>query len=131
MQLVRTEQELAMLRSENAKLNEMLKLERSRTENHGKKIVTMEYEMQEQSRKLHERQKTIEDLQVQNNQKQRTIREMEMEQQRLKVKYQSKFAVETEKTNQKLAKEYREKADALNVSVSGDSSLRKKHTFPT
>lgn len=117
MQLVRTEQEINMLRSENTKLNEMLKLERSRTEIHEKKIGTMEFKVEELNRKLRERENMIKDLQTQNNQKQCTIRELEMEQQRLRQKYQSKFAVETERVNQKLAKEYKEKEDALNVSV--------------
>lgn len=121
MQLVRTEQEINTLRSENMKLNEMLKLERSRTEIHEKKIGTMEFKIEELNRKMRERENMIKDLQTQNNQKQCTIREMESEQQRLKQRYQSRYAVETERTNQKLAKEFKEKEDALNVSV--DSNL--------
>lgn len=124
MQLVRTEQEINMLRSENTKLNEMLKLERSRTEIHEKKIGTMEFKIEELNRKLRDRENMIKDLQTQNNQKQCTIREMELEQQRLKQRYQRHIAVETERTNQKLAKEYKEKEDALNV-----SAIRKKYLF--
>ena len=117
MQLVRTEQEINTLRSENTKLNEMLKLERSRTEIHEKKIGTMEFKIEELNRKLRERENMIKDLQTQNNQKQCTIREMELEQQRLKQRYQSRYAVETERTNQKYAKEFKEKEEALHVSV--------------
>lgn len=117
MQLVRTEQELVSLRSENAKLNEMLKMERSRTEIHEKKIGSMEFRIEELNRKLRERDSIIKDLQTQNNQKQCAIREMEMDQQRLKHRFHTKMAAETEKTNQKLAREFKEKEEALNVSV--------------
>lgn len=114
MQLVRTEQELATLRSENAKLNEMLKLERSRKTIHENQIVSLEYEMKEQGRKLGERDNTVKDLQRQNNMKQCTIRELEIEIDRLKREYKTKSS-EAEKNNQK-AREYKEKENVLNVS---------------
>lgn len=117
MQLVRTEQENATFRSENAKLNEMLKLERSRTEIHEKKIESMEFKIEELNRKMRERETMIKDLQTQNNQKQCTIRELEAEHERTKRKYQSKFVVETEKTRGQLARQFKEKEEALNVSV--------------
>lgn len=117
MQLVRTEQEIATFRSENAKLNEMLKLERNRTEIHEKKIESMEFKIEELNRKMRERETMIKDLQTQNNQKQCNIREMEVEVDRTKRKYQSRYAAETEKTRGLLAREFKEKEDALNVSV--------------
>lgn len=117
MQLVRTEQEISTFRSENAKLNEMLKLERNRTEIHEKKIESMEFKMEELNRKLRERESMIKDLQTQNNQKQCTLREMEVEQERLKRKYQSKYVAETEKTRGQLEREFEEKEKALHVSV--------------
>lgn len=116
MQLVRTEQESSTFRSENAKLNEMWKLERDRTEIHEKKITSMECKIEELNRKLREREAMIKDLQTQNNQKQCTIREMEQEHERMKRKYQSKFVAETEKTRGQLAREFKEKEEALNVS---------------
>lgn len=114
MQLVRTEQELATLRSENAKLNEMLKLERSRKTIHENQIVSLEYEIKEQGRKLGDRENTVKDLQRQNNVKQCTIRELESENERLKRNYQTKHA-ESEKINQKF-REHKEKENRLNVS---------------
>lgn len=114
MQLVRTEQELATLRSENAKLNEMLKLERSRKTIHENQIVSMEYEMKEQSRKLGDRENMIKDLQRQNNQKQCTINELEVEIDRLKRINHTKFA--EAKKNQQMVKELKENVDCLNVS---------------
>lgn len=116
-QLVLHEQEMAMLRSENAKLNEMLKLERNRTEIHEKNIATLEFKMGEFERKLYDRENKIKDLQTQNNQKQCRINELEKDQERLKLKYQSKFAVETEKTRGQLAREFKEKEELLNVSM--------------
>lgn len=116
MQLVRTEQELAALRSENAKLNEMLKLERNRKTIHENQIVSMEYEMKEQSRKLGDRENMIKDLQKQNNQKQCTINELEVEIDRLKRINHSKFA--EAKKNQQMVKELKENVDCLNVSSS-------------
>lgn len=115
MQLVRTEQEIATLKSENAKLNEMLKLERNRKSIHEKQIVSYEFEMKEQNRKLAERESMIKDLQKQNNQKQCTIKELEMELDRMKRRLQSKFA-EAEKTSQ-LAREFKEKEERLHVST--------------
>lgn len=109
------EQEMAMLRSENAKLNEMLKLERNRTDIHERNISTLEFKIGEQERKLYERDNKIKELQTQNNQKQCRINELEKDQERLKLKYQSKFAVATEKTRGQLAKEFREKEEQLNV----------------
>lgn len=117
MQLVRTEQEISTFRSENTKLNEMLKLERNRTEIHEKKIESMEFKIEELNRKLRERETMIKDLQTQNNQRQCALRDMEVEQEHIKRKYQSKFASETEKTRGQLAKEFKEKEEALNVSV--------------
>lgn len=123
MQLVRTEQEISTFRSENAKLNEMLKLERNRTEIHERKIESMEFKMEELNRKLRERETMVKDLQTQNNQKQCTIREMEQEHERTKRKYQSKYVAETEKTRGKLAREFKEKEDALNVSFDTPHTL--------
>lgn len=123
MQLVRTEQEISTFRSENAKLNEMLKLERNRTEIHERKIESMEYKMEELNRKLREREAMIKDLQTQNNQKQCTIRELEQENERVKRKYQSKFVAETEKTRGKLAREFKEREEALNVSVDASQKI--------
>lgn len=117
MQLVRTEQELGTLRSENAKLNEMVKLERSRTEIHEKKIGTMEFKIEEQIRKLRERENLIKELQTHNNQKQCAIKEMEMEQDRLRRKYQRKIDDETEKASRQMAREFKEREEMLNVSV--------------
>lgn len=117
MQLVRTEQELGTLRSENAKLNEMVKLERSRTEIHEKKIGSMEFKIEEQNRKLRERENLIKELQTHNNQKQCAIKEMEMEQDRLRRKYQRKVDDETEKTSRQLAREFKEREEKLNVSI--------------
>lgn len=117
MQLVRTEQEISTFRSENAKLNEMLKLERNRTEIHERKIESMEFKIEEMNRKLRERETMIKDLQTQNNQKQCTLREMEVEHERMKRKYQSKFVTETEKTRGQLAREFKEKEEAWHVSV--------------
>lgn len=116
MQLVRTEQEIATTRSENAKLNEMLKLERNRTQIHERKIESMECKIDELTRKLRERENMIKDLQTQNNQKQCNIRDMELEQERLKRKYQTKFAAETQKTRGQLEKEFRQEQERLNVS---------------
>lgn len=121
MQLVRTEQELAALRSENAKLNEMLKLERNRKTIHENHIVSMEYEMKEQSRKLGDRENMIKDLQRQNNQKQCTINELEVEIDRLKRVNHSKFA--EAKKNQLMVKELKENVDCLNVSSSNYKKL--------
>lgn len=117
MQLVRTEQEIATFRSENTKLNEMLKLERNRTEIHEKKIESMEFKIEEQNRKLRERETMIKELQTQNNQKQCTLREMELEHDRTKRELQSKFVAAREKTRGQLAREFKEKEDALHVSV--------------
>lgn len=117
MQLVRTEQEMAMLRSENAKLNEMLKLERNRTEIHEKNIATLEFKIGDQDRKLYDREIKIKELQTHNNQKQCRINELEKEQERLKQKYHSRYAVETQKTRGQLEREFKEKEDMLNVSV--------------
>lgn len=116
MQLVRTEQDMASLRNENARLTEMLKLERSRGEVYAKKIETMECAVDEVNRKLHDRETQIKQLQDQNNKKQRTINELEMRQDRMKYKYESKLVTETEKKNRQLAKEFKEKEDMLNVS---------------
>lgn len=117
MQLVRTEQEISTFRSENTKLNAQLQVERNRTEIHEKKIESMEFKLEELHRKLRERETMIKDLQTQNNQKQCALRDMEVEQDHIKRKYQSKFVAETEKTRGKLAKEFKEKEEALHVSV--------------
>lgn len=117
MQLVRTDQELINLRSENAKLHEMLKLERNRTQIHEKRIESMECKIDELTRKLRERDNIIKELQTQNNQKQCLIKEMEIDQQRLKRRYETKMASETEKTKGQLTREFREKEEMLNVSA--------------
>lgn len=115
LQLVRTEQEINTLRNDNAKLSEMLKMERNRTQIHEKKIETMESTIEELGRKLRERDLMVKDLQTQNNQKQCLIKELEADQHRQKRRFESKMAHETEKTSRQLAKEYREKEEMLNV----------------
>ncbi|KAJ6638917.1 Decapping nuclease DXO like [Pseudolycoriella hygida] len=109
MQLVRTEQEINMLRSENSQLNEMLKKERNRTKIHEENIGSMEFKIEELTRKLRERGNIIKDLQEQNNQKQCLIKKMEMEEQRLR--HESKASSQV---NQKLVKEYKQKDEAIN-----------------
>lgn len=116
MQLVRTEQDLLTLRNENSRLSEMLKMERSRTQIHERKIETMECQIDEIMRKLQDRDTMIKELQTQNNQKQCALKEMEMQQMRQKRKFETKIANETEKTNRQLTKEYKEREDMINVS---------------
>lgn len=116
MKLVRTEQELNELRIKNSELGRTLEYERSRNQSREKKIESMECTVDELKRKLHERESIIKDLQTQNNQKQCMLKEMETEQHRQKRRFESKIAHETEKTSRQLAKEYREKEEALNVS---------------
>lgn len=126
MQLVRAEQEMNQLRNENAKLSEMFKLERNRTQVHEKKLGTMECTIDELQRKLREREQIVKDLQTQNNQKQCMIKELETEQQRQKRRFESKMAHEAEKTSRQLAREYREKEEMLNVSDDKIVNLEKK-----
>lgn len=116
MQLVRTEQDLLTMRNENSRLSEMLKMERSRTQIHERKIETMECQLDEIMRKLQDRETMIKELQTQNNQKQCAIKEMEVQQMRQKRKFETKMATETEKTNRQLTKEFKEREDLFNVS---------------
>lgn len=115
MKLVRTEQEMNELRIKNSDLGRTLEYERSRNQSREKRIESLECTVEELKRKLHERESIIKDLQTQSNQKQCMIKEMEAEQHRQKRRFESKIAHETEKTSRQLAKEYREKEEALNV----------------
>lgn len=117
MQLVRTEEEMLTLRGENSRLNEMLKMERNRTQIHERKLETMENQIDELMRKLRDRDTLIKELQTQNNQKQSAIKEMEVLQVRQKRKFETKIASETEKATRQLTKELKERDEAFNVSA--------------
>lgn len=116
MQLVRIEQENINLRSENAKQSEMLKMDRSRRQNHEQQIATLDCEKNDLRRQLHEANHTIKELQTQNNEKQCIINRMEVEQQRQKRRFETKMANEAEKTRGLLARDFKEKEEMLNVS---------------
>lgn len=116
MKLVKTEQEMNELRIKNSELGRTLEYERNRNQLREKRIETLECTVDEFKRKMHERESIIKDLQTQNNQKQCIIKEMEAEQHRQKRRFETKIVHETEKTSRQLAKEYREKEEALNVS---------------
>lgn len=117
MHLVRTEQELAELRRENLSLNQMFELERNRTKTLEKVNIDKESEIQTLRRKLHEHERKIEEQKTQINQKESKIKQMEIEQQQIKQRYQSKYAMEVEKTSQKLEKKFKDQTEAMNVSV--------------
>lgn len=117
MQLVRTEQEISTFRSENAKLKEMLKFQKNRTEILEKTVESRDCKIADLELQLRDRKTLTEELQTQNNQKQCTIRELKMEQEHLKRKYQSKIVAEKEKTRGQLAREFKEKEEAWNVST--------------
>lgn len=112
MQLVRTEQEVGTLRSENKKLNEMLKLERGRTDVHTKKRGEMEFKIEELEQKLLAAENLNKELTRKNNQKQCKINQIGEEQRQMKEEYRAKLAAEKEK----LAREYERMESELQVS---------------
>lgn len=124
MQLVRTEQENNMLKSEIKKANEMVKHQNSRQELHEKKIGTMEFQIEELHRKLREKDNVVKNQATQIDRAQSKIAELEMELQHQKQRYESKFAGLNERAQQKLQKEIKEATNAMQVSVSNEISNR-------
>lgn len=117
MKLARTEQEMNELRIKKSELSRSVEYERNRNQVRERKIDELEYSVGKLKRELNERDSLIKDLQEHNIHKDRMLREMETDQQRQKRRYESKLAHETEKTSRQIAKEFREKQEALNVST--------------
>lgn len=116
MKLARTEQEMNELRIQKSELSRSVEYERNRNQAREKKIDELEFSVEKLKRELNERNSFITDLQEQSNQKDRMLREMEIDQQRQKRRFDSKLVHETEKTSRQIAKEFRDKQEALNVS---------------
>lgn len=110
------EREMNRLRSENTALSEMVELERNKLGVFEKKIVNLEYDKNELSQRLGERESQLKDLQRQLNQKQYVINQKEMENENQKKKFSSKMAVETEKMSRDLVHRHRMERDILQVS---------------
>lgn len=117
LQLVRTEQEMITLRSENAKLNGVLKYERECRKNHEDKIKNKDQQIDALKNQLDERERMIKDLQIQNNQRHRMLADLQMEQERSKRRYQRAAEEEAEKRSRQLAEEHKRREHEMNVSI--------------
>lgn len=118
MILVQQERDYITVRTENATLQGMLKLEREKVSIYEKKIESKDIKNDELSRKLRECENQLRDAQKELSQARYMLSQKELEQEKQKKKYSTKIAAENEKLSREMQMKLRAQNDRLNVSRS-------------